>query len=85
MQQVSLNLGTDYQVVTVSFNPNETWQLAAAKKANYVEKYNRAGAVEGWHFLTGQEDNPSRTSPTPSDSTISTTRSANSSPTPAAS
>jgi protein SCO1/2 len=55
MEQVSLNLGADFDVVTVSFNPHETWQLAAAKKANYVEKYQRKGATEGWHFLTGEE------------------------------
>lgn len=57
MHQISLNVGTDYQVVTVSFNPKETWQLATAKKANYVEKYNRPGAQEGWHFLTGDQAN----------------------------
>jgi protein SCO1 len=56
MEQTSLNVGTDYDVVTVSFNPKETWQLAGAKKANYVEKYQRTGAKEGWHFLTGQQD-----------------------------
>jgi protein SCO1 len=56
MEQISLNLGSDYEVVTVSFNPHENWQLAAAKKANYVEKYQRQGAVQGWHFLTGKED-----------------------------
>jgi protein SCO1/2 len=55
MEQVTLNLGGDFDVVTVSFNPHETWQLAAAKKANYVEKYQRTGAVQGWHFLTGEE------------------------------
>jgi len=55
MEQISLNVGTDYEVVTVSFNPKETWQLANAKKANYIEKYNRSGAKEGWHFLTGDE------------------------------
>jgi protein SCO1 len=60
MEQVSLNVGSDYDVVTVSFNPKETWQLANAKRANYIEKYNRPGAgksqVEaGWHFLTGDE------------------------------
>jgi len=53
MQQTSLNVGSDYEVVTVSFNPKETWQLANAKKANYIEKYNRSGAKAGWHFLTG--------------------------------
>jgi protein SCO1/2 len=62
MEQTTLNLGSDFDVVTVSFNPAETWQLAAAKKANYVEKYqrqgdpqgSRQGAAQGWHFLTGQ-------------------------------
>jgi protein SCO1/2 len=57
MEQSTLDLGKDYEVVTVSFNPHETWQLAASKKANYVEKYKGKGTVEGWHFLTGQEDN----------------------------
>jgi protein SCO1/2 len=57
MEQVTLNLSRDFEVVTVSFNPKENWQLAASKKANYVEKYQRQGAAEGWHFLTGQEEN----------------------------
>jgi protein SCO1/2 len=56
MEQISLNVGTDYEVVTVSFNPKESWQLAGAKKATYIEKYQRTGAKEGWHFLTGQQD-----------------------------
>jgi protein SCO1 len=55
MEQISLNVGSDYDVVAVSFNPRETWQLAASKKANYIEKYQRSGAKEGWHFLTGKE------------------------------
>jgi protein SCO1 len=55
MQQISLNVGSDYEVVAVSFNPKDTWQLATAKKANYIEKYNRPGAKEGWHFLTGDQ------------------------------
>ena len=55
MQQISLNVGSDYEVVAVSFNPKDTWQLATAKKANYIEKYDRPGAKEGWHFLTGSE------------------------------
>jgi protein SCO1 len=56
MGETSLNVGSDYEVVTVSFNPHDTWQLAEAKKGNYIEKYNRPGAKEGWHFLTGQPD-----------------------------
>jgi protein SCO1/2 len=57
MEQISLNLGSDFEVVTVSFNPHDTWQLATAKKNNYIEKYQRKGAAEGWHFLTGKEEN----------------------------
>ena len=56
MEKISLNLGPDFDVVTVSFDPRENWQLAASKKANYVEKYQRKGAAEAWHFLTGHED-----------------------------
>jgi protein SCO1/2 len=53
MEKLSLDLGTDYQVVTVSFDERETPPLAKAKKANYAQRYGRTGAAEGWHFLTG--------------------------------
>lgn len=57
MEGISLDVGKDYEVVTVSFNPRDTWQLAGAKKSNYVEKYKRKGAAESWHFLVGTEAN----------------------------
>ncbi len=47
------DIGKEFNVVTVSFDPRETPQLAAAKKIAYVRRYNRAGAEQGWHFLTG--------------------------------
>jgi protein SCO1/2 len=56
MRDMPLAPGTDYQVVTVSFDPRETPQLAAAKKANYVTRLGRPGAAEAWHFLTGQAE-----------------------------
>jgi protein SCO1/2 len=56
MKMVSFNLGEEYDVITVSFSPNETPELAAAKKKDYVHRYGRAGAEQGWHFLTGQPD-----------------------------
>lgn len=55
MEKMTLNIGRDFDVVTVSFNPQESWQLAQNKKANYLEKFARPEAKEGWHFLTGQE------------------------------
>jgi protein SCO1 len=56
LSKVAFDIGKDYQVVTVSFDPRETPELAAAKKKNYVAHYDRPGAEEGWHFLTGKQD-----------------------------
>ena len=55
-RQVPLTLGKDFQAITVSFDPKETPDVAAAKKATYVGGYNRPGAGEAWHFLTGSQD-----------------------------
>jgi len=54
-QGMPLEIGRDYQVVTVSFDPREGLELAAEKKKHYVRSYRRAGAAEGWHFLTGDQ------------------------------
>ena len=59
-RQVSFNIGEQFEVVTVSFDPRETPQLAAAKKSTYIKAYNRAGGEAGWHFLTGDEANIKR-------------------------
>ncbi len=42
--------------MTVSFDPTDTPELATAKKAEYIKRYNRAKAAEGWHFLTGPQE-----------------------------
>ena len=53
MEKMSLDVGKDYDVITVSFDERETPPLAKAKKATYVKNYGRPGADDGWHFLTG--------------------------------
>jgi protein SCO1 len=55
LKGMSLKIGQDYDVLTVSFDPREGPELARKKKDGYVHSLNRAGAEEGWHFLTGQE------------------------------
>lgn len=55
MLDMRLSAGTDFDVLTVSFDAREGPELAAAKKAAYVERYGRPGAELGWHFLTGDE------------------------------
>ena len=52
---MNLNPGEDFEIVTVSFNPRDTPATATAKKAAYLERYKRAGAADGWHFLTGDQ------------------------------
>jgi protein SCO1/2 len=47
--------GKEFVNLTVSFDPREQPELAAAKKAEYLNRYNRPGAEAGWHFLTGDE------------------------------
>jgi len=53
---MSFDVGDEFEVVTVSFSPTETPALASAKKESYLEKYGREGSGDGWHFLTGRED-----------------------------
>ena len=55
LKELKLNVGQQFEVVTVSFDPTEAPALAAAKKAIYVGLYGRPGAAAGWHFLTGEE------------------------------
>ena len=47
--------GRDYEVVTVSFDPRDTPELATKKKAAYVETLGKPGSENGWHFLCGAE------------------------------
>jgi len=43
--------GNEYRILTVSFDPRDTVELAAAKKANYLKQLNRPGAEKGWIFF----------------------------------
>ena len=49
--------GKEFEVVTLSFDPRETSELAQLKKQNYIREYGRGEAAAGWHFLTGDEKN----------------------------
>jgi protein SCO1 len=53
-------IGNEFDVVTVSFDPRETNVLATKKKKIYVDylpERMRSGASSGWHFLTGDAAN----------------------------
>ena len=53
---VSFEPGREFEIVTVSFEPKETPELARGKKAAYLRRYKRKGAAAAWHFLTGDAD-----------------------------
>lgn len=53
MSNIRAEIGSDYDVLAVSFDPRDTPKDAAAKKEIYARRYGRAGAQTGWHFLTG--------------------------------
>jgi len=56
----NFSIGKEFEVVTVSFDPRETPDLASQKKETYIQWYKRDGAAEGWHFLTGDKKNIDR-------------------------
>jgi protein SCO1/2 len=55
LRGMNLDAGRDFEVLTVSFDPRETPEMARAKKDVAMAHYGREGAASGWHFLTGNE------------------------------
>ena len=56
LKVMQYDVGQQFDVVTVSFDPREGPDLAREKKSNYLKQYGRAGAEGGWHFLTGEAE-----------------------------
>lgn len=59
LRVMSFSAGREFDVVAVSFDPNEGPSLAKAKKTTYVSKYGREDGAQGWHFLTGTRQSSS--------------------------
>lgn len=55
LKTLDLQVGEDFDVVTVSIDPGETPELAAANEKKSLERYGRGGATAaaGWHALVG--------------------------------
>jgi len=56
LRMMKLDVGKDFDVITASFDPSETPEMAAKKKSEFVRRYDRAGAEQGWHFLVGKPE-----------------------------
>jgi protein SCO1/2 len=53
---MQFDVGKEFDVITVSFDPSETPEMAAKKKSEFLRRYKRTGAEQGWHFLVGKPD-----------------------------
>jgi len=56
LKAVPLQPGVDFDVLAVSFDPEDSPSDAKEKKAVYLERYDRPGSEEGWRFLTGEKE-----------------------------
>ncbi|AXA35141.1 MAG: electron transporter SenC [Candidatus Sumerlaea sp.] len=56
LKVLTLDPTKDFTIVTYSFDPRDTPQLAAAKKANYLQELQRPELGQHWAFLTGSQE-----------------------------
>ncbi len=58
LKGMSFEAGKDFDVIALSFDAreNEKPDLAKNKKASYMERYAHPGTENGWHFLTGTQE-----------------------------
>jgi protein SCO1 len=59
LKAMSLEPGSDFDVVVISIDPRETSELAAEKRSRYLALHGSDGG-EGWHFLVGAEPEVTR-------------------------
>jgi len=55
LRVLKFDVGKEFDVLTISFDPKETPEMAAAKKTEFLKRYGRPDAAAGWHFLTGPQ------------------------------
>ncbi len=53
LNQVGLEPGKDFRVVTLSFDPKDTPEIAFQKRINYLKQMTRPFPPDAWRFLTG--------------------------------
>ncbi len=55
LRQIEPEVGRDLDVVSISLDPDESALENTRRQSEAVHRYGRAGAADGWHFLTGDE------------------------------
>lgn len=57
LKELQWTIGQEFELVALSMDSRENFSIAGPKKANYVNAYGRLQSINGWHFLTGTEEN----------------------------
>lgn len=53
---LEFDVGNEFDVIAISFAPDEGPEHATERKAATITRYGREATAEGWHFLTGSEE-----------------------------
>jgi protein SCO1/2 len=60
LKAVPFEIGKEFDVVLISFDPRDTPAVAAEKKRAHMEYWDAQATAGAWHFLTGDEVNIER-------------------------
>jgi protein SCO1/2 len=55
LNDMEWSAGGEFRIVTISFDPSESHELAEAKKRTYLGYYERDTAPQGWRYLVGEQ------------------------------
>ena len=56
ISKVTMELGKDYKIITISFNTHDTPEKALEKKRNFVQNISKENQ-DSWIYLTGTQEN----------------------------
>ena len=62
VSKMDMSLGTDYKIITISFNTSDTPEKAREKKVNFVQRISKENQKD-WIYLTGTQENISAITP----------------------
>jgi len=57
VKQLEWKPGQQFQMLTISIDPEETPELAKSKKRVYIEQLDKGNIEEGWKFFVGNDSN----------------------------
>lgn len=56
LRALPFRMGSDFDIITVSFDPKDTPVMASARKEKVLADLGKSGRAGAWHFLTGTDE-----------------------------